>query len=458
MLKQFKIEPFTQGDVSFLGAYAFEKNNRIFLLSDNGYSMLIDHDLLKLIQEKNMSEDLMFKLIQHGLAHTESKVMCKKQPDIKVQYFMIDFTKKCNFNCIYCFRDFSQTHSITNECLDDILNFINDYCQKENLTKISLQFWGGEPLFALEQIKKTVEFFNNTNLKVHYDLETNASLVTPDVAKQLKDYGVSVGVSIDGTAELHNKQRNLVSGKDSFDLVEKGIFNLQKYYGDDISGITVVTKYNHLHIKEILDNYIYKLNLKSMKFNIVRDNPYAVEKNLVLSEKEISTFTKTLIEYLIAYQNMGVNFVEGNIGLRLQNLLYRCGMSCCISNGCKGGKYIVSFNQNGDIFPCEMTDFPEEKLGSIYSDLPLDEQIKSNMQTSCFFKEKKSKQCNSCPWWYYCGGGCSSRNHYLGESSIDKVECCLNKTIYPTLIELLLDGQLNAFTTVPSLTSQLKMM
>lgn len=456
MLKQFKIEPFVQDDVSFLGAFAFEKNNRIFLLSNNGFSILIDNNLLQLIQNQNMTEDLMFKLVQHGLADIDSKVLCKKQPDIQVQYFMIDFTKKCNFNCIYCFRDFSQTHSITDDCLYDILIFINEYCEKENITKISIQFWGGEPLFALEQIKKTVEFFNDTSLDVHYDLETNASLVNHNTAQELKDLNISVGVSIDGTAELHNKQRNLVSGKASFDLVKNGIVNLQKFYGEDISGITVVTKYNHQHIKEILDYYIYELKLKTMKFNIVRDNPYAVEENLVLSEKEIASFTKTLIEYIMAYQNMGVNFTEGNIGLRLQNLLYRSGVSCCISNGCKGGKNIVSFNQNGDIFPCEMTDFPDEKIGSIYSDIPLDEQIKGNMKTSCFFNEKKSKQCNSCAWWYYCGGGCSSRNHYLGESSIDKVECCLNKTIYPALIELILDGQLPDYTSVPSVTSILK--
>ena len=178
-----------------------------------------------------------------------------------------------------------------------------------------------------------------------------------------------------------------------------------------------------------------------MKFNLVRDNPHAAEQGLVLGEPEIFWFAGELLDYLQAFRELGADFSEGNVEFRARNLLQRCNQSCCISHGCQGGRKMISFDQEGNIFPCEMMDFPEEKLGSIYDGESVEERMGAAMNKNRFFLPKKARRCETCPWWYYCQGGCSSRNRYLQrDGQIDGVECAWNRAIYPRLIEEIING------------------
>ena len=438
-IKGYQIEDFRLYDL-----WCFSKGENHFLLADNGCIIILNTELMKSIYQQNPSDALKFKLVQHGLAYISGKEMFCRKKEIDIRYFIIDLTKKCNFHCIYCFRDFQNETIITWEKLKDILEYILNYCRANGLRKIGLQVWGGEPLLAFDRIEYVVKFFSDTELQVTIDIETNGSLVTEEIARKLYHMGIQVGVSIDGTPQLQNMQRPFVTGKWSATSVESGIQNLQKYYGKKIGGITVITKYNYKYIKEMLDYYIYHLHLSSMKFNLVRDNHHAKEQNLALTKEETEWFFQELLSYLQAYHNLGVNFSEGNIEIRANNLLHRSNYSCCISHGCQGGKHIISFDRDGNIFPCEMMDFPEEKIGSIYDKEVLDIQIEKAIKENKFFKKKQEEKCNHCPWWYYCQGGCSSRNRYLEKDGfVDITECCINNVVYPQLIEWILDGYIN---------------
>ena len=442
-MREGNLKAYNIGDFYFRGGYLFSDDGKNLMLGDNGCMMMVDDELLESICNKKPSEDLKFKLVQHGLAMVPGKQMFCQEKEIQIRYFIIDLTKKCNFDCIYCFRDFHNTDTISLERLNEVLVYIEHYCNSEKINKIGIQMWGGEPLLAIDRIEYVVDYFKHTEIEAEIDIETNGSLITDDIACRLYEWGVHIGVSIDGTPSLHNYQRRMVGQNPSAELVERGIQNLQKYYGKCISGITVVTKYNYRHIKEILDYYIYRLQLYSIKFNFVRDNDHACEKKLALSEEEVSWFENELMDYLKAYQCLGVNFTEGNIEVRAKNLLQRSNYSCCISHGCQGGKRMISFDYKGNIFPCEMIDFPEEKIGTIYEEDSVEKMVSRAVKCNKFFLPKQDTKCESCPWWYFCMGGCSSRNRYLNrDGMVDEIECATNRSIYPRLIKEILDGQI----------------
>ena len=148
------LAPFQQEEFSFCGGHRFFTEEWSFLLSENGTSIVLKNDLAELIADRQLPEDLAFKLYQRGFGLAYGKERFENQAeDFRPTLFMIDFTTKCNCNCIYCLRHFENAgNSISPDMLERITKYIIEYCHRHNIPHISFQPWGGEPLIELNQI------------------------------------------------------------------------------------------------------------------------------------------------------------------------------------------------------------------------------------------------------------------------------------------------------------------
>ena len=443
-----EIPPFkeTDEDFEFLGCHVFSykgTGRNVLLNRKVGTTIFVDDELLRTIHKECLSDDLRFKLIQRGFAKTSYSPEIQSTSSIILPtFFIVDLTNACNLRCSYCFRKYSQdSNPISDYVLDNICDYIISYCKEYNQKQITIQPWGGEPLLALSKIRRIQDNFHKAGYAPRITIETNGILLTSKIVNELFQRKISVSVSIDGISDVHDRQRVLINGKGSFSSVYRGIANLQNSgYGNNFGTISVVTTNTLEYLEETLDYFAKELRLSSIKLNIVKGNLHADETNLSLSSNEIIYFVSHLLGKLIELHKKGTSITEGNILEKLCNVLIRRDRNICISRGCVGGKRMVSFNKEGQIFPCELTDYSEEMLGTIGDDDDLVVLIKKAIEKSNYFSVKSIDECDSCPWWYYCRGGCTSSIIYKSGlvSGVDSTECLVNKTLYPELLKLII--------------------
>ena len=178
----------------------------------------------------NNSKELPSHLLQFSLA---------KKPVI-----VWNITKSCNLNCKHCYSH-SNLKSVADELsTDECKEVLNDLAQFKVPVVL---FSGGEPL-TRNDVFELISYTKSLGLRAV--VSTNGTLITKDIAREIKNLDVSyIGVSLDGNKETNDKFRGV---KDAFD---KAITGIQNCLALDIKvGLRfTISKYNYKEIPFIFD-------------------------------------------------------------------------------------------------------------------------------------------------------------------------------------------------------------
>lgn len=133
-------------------------------------------------------------------------------------------TLACNFNCSYCFETNRTSGKMSDEKIDQLITFI----KKHKLAKkISITWFGGEPLLALNVIEKILsKIRQESNLElVNHSIITNGYYFTGKTIEVFKENHLdNIQISIDGKKERHDaikKQKNTLQG--TYDVIISNI-------------------------------------------------------------------------------------------------------------------------------------------------------------------------------------------------------------------------------------------
>ena len=433
---------FTIDSLTVYDTEAFLSNDTCMLVCpDTGTTLSMDYETFKDFENHKVSDDLVFLMVQRAIAkYKDSRPLSNCYECVLPEFFLIDLTKSCNLSCKYCFRELNPKNpKITHEKLNEICSSLITYWKAHPQLHITIQAWGGEPLLELSSIVEIRNFFNEANLFPEIIIETNGTLITPDVAKILFENDIKLGISIDGNSIVHNAQRPLANGKNSLELVENGIYNIRNAGYKNFGSITVVTKNTLENLDDIIKYFAYDLHLSGIKLNMMHKN----EKNhdLAMNIEDIETYIDKLLKNLHELYQDKVSIIEQNISQRLSNLMFRTNANICNSHGCHGGYRMLSIDTVGNVYPCELTDYPDYRLGNIddsnYIEM-VEKAISSNHE---YFAKRNLENCKECPWLYFCRGGCRSAVKYTTgtTTNIDISECTFNKVLYTKLVEILLN-------------------
>ena len=128
-----------------------------------------------------------------------------------------NMTKACNLKCRHCYAQATAGPADNELSTTEAKAMIDDLAQ---FGAPVILFSGGEPLVRPD-LPELARYAVSKGMRAV--ISTNGTLITKDVAKELKDIGLSyVGVSLDGMPEVHDKFRG-VDG--AFDQAMAGIRN-----------------------------------------------------------------------------------------------------------------------------------------------------------------------------------------------------------------------------------------
>lgn len=441
MTKIYEIPDFASDDFKLKKSYAFCADDKCMLIcQETGTTLFLEQSLLKQIQSRQISDDMIFLLVQRAFAdYKESRIVSHREERILPEFFLIDMTKACNLKCKYCFREsVGSSGHITAEKLKNICSSLIAYWKSRPELKLSIQAWGGEPLLELPLIIEMRRHFQVAELNPEIVIETNATLITPETAQLLHKNDIKIGISIDGNKAVHDVQRPFSNGNGSLNKVEEGIHNLFKAGYSDFGTISVVTQNTASHIIEIMDYFTKTLHLKSIKLNLMRKNEHNAEYALAI--EKIGEYVSNLLDCLKNLYDNKISIVEQNISQRMANLMFRPNNNICNAHGCHGGYRMLSISSDGKVYPCELTDYKEFCMGGIENGDFADMVEKAVISENKYFENRNLESCKNCPWKYFCRGGCRASVKYMknNTSDIDYTECVFNCELYPRLAKIIL--------------------
>lgn len=342
----------------------------------------------------------------------------------KVNIIYLIVTSSCNLACKYCFvENCTYNNKIEiNMSVDTALTAIKkygEYILNNNISDANLIFYGGEPLVNWEVMTSVIDYVKKEKLPIKISMVTNATLLTIDKIKYLAKNDVEIGVSIDGPKKLNDLNRVYRASSDSvYDKVISKFSMLEmekcKY------GLSITVSKEFLKYKEEVIEWLKKLNVKSIFYNLYHYTTY--EDGWEKYYEEASEFL--IYSYKELIQN-GIN--DGRIIRKIESFFENeFKFSDC---GAVGGNQLV-IKPNGNVCVCHGY-FKTNKyeIGNITRN-----SIKELISTPefDFWKNRctlNNAKCLNCEALFVCGGGCVIQSEALfgDRNHVDEPFCIHSK-------------------------------
>ena len=335
----------------------------------------------------------------------------------------------CNMRCDYCFycdEMANRTQKLYGFMSEETLQNVIRKTMLQAEYTISYAFQGGETtLRGLDFFKKAVELqkkYNHNHVRVFNALQTNGFNLNDEWCKFFKENDFLIGVSVDGTKEIHDKFRHRATdGSPTYDIIKSNIALLEKY-GVDYNILTVVTETVAHHAKEIYKTYrengwMFQQYIECLDplGDDARSAPYSLKSDTYgvflteLFDMWYQDWKKGRPPYIRKFDN----YIAILMGLPPES---------CEQRGECGVQLVVE--ADGSAYPCDFFMLDDYKLGNFNEDrLP---KMDDQRNKICFVERSKniSKECKECPYYFICRGGCQRSRDFMVEENSYKNHFC----------------------------------
>jgi serine-type anaerobic sulfatase-maturating enzyme len=321
----------------------------------------------------------------------------------------------CNLDCEYCFF-------LSKEALypgdrfrmsEELLEiYLHQMIEAQTTPDITLAWQGGEPtLMGIAFFRRAVEraeSLRRPGQTLHYTIQTNGTLLTPEWCEFLRDRGFLVGISVDGPRELHDSYRVDKKGRPTFDRVMRG-HRLLVEYGVDYNVLCTINAENQHHPLDVYRFFRDELGARYIQFIpiVERDNATGFQEGSAVTSRSVDptawgAFLTTVFDEWVV-RDVGTIFVQSFDAA----LASWCGVPpgvCVFAETCGNA---VALEHNGDVYSCDHFVEPNYLLGNI-RETHIVEMLASPKQRSFGQAKRDSlpRYCRECPVRFACNGEC----------------------------------------------------
>lgn len=279
----------------------------------------------------------------------------------------LEINQICNFNCKYCYlgkkNGAVMSESVAYAGVDMAL--LN--AKKHRDKRLWVDFVGGEALLTFELITKIVQYIEHRarggGVFVDYSITTNGSIINKKILQFLIDKKVHIKLSIDGDEVIHNRNRKLISGKGSFELVKKNLVafkSYEKYTHISVQAAHVITKNNYDDVFHSVKYLVEDLGVKVIDSSIDITESWNREQLADLSNE-----WERIIDYFLARYKQQKPFLWGAI---LDMMKYENNQTVSF---CGVGLVRIYVRHDGNIYGCAANLSQSGWLGHVNTGLSL---------------------------------------------------------------------------------------
>jgi uncharacterized protein len=332
--------------------------------------------------------------------------------------------------CRYCFyADVGARRSVPSYGLMDTetaRNIIdNTFKDLKGGDEVTFAFQGGEPSMAglpwFEDFTAHVSRFQGRDVSVHYAFQTNGLLMDRDWTAFFKKNSFLVGLSLDGSKGLHDKNRLDAEGRGTWERVmeAKRILDESRV---DYNVLCVLT--NGLAVEaEKVWAFVLREKIRYIQFipcleALSGPSPGGgIGEIRGLRPPRFAQFYSRLfplwLKELEAGRYISVKLFDDTANYFFKGILSSCGI-----NGRCSPQFVVE--ADGGVYPCDFYVLDSYKTGNLGLQRP--EEIFNAPAAGNFLREGETREapgrfCGECRYWDLCGGGCKRMRKavYLGE-------------------------------------------
>lgn len=351
-----------------------------------------------------------------------------------IMQMALQVTQQCNFRCSYCAYcandfEFQRNHSskrMTIETARAAVDFFAGRCGNQDQPTIG--FYGGEPLLEFPLIQKVVEYAEEKlyGKDLSFTVTTNASLLTPEIARFLSNHNFMTTISLDGTPETHDRSRRFAKdGKGSFAVIRENLQTLREQCPEFQYAFNIVIdpRYPCDLLHELFDEDEFFKD--SLITSTLIDDQFSVEKAVsgdVFLQQDSRYLFKSYLSFLGAYDRKCVSRIaDTELADDFSHLKVSMKPSASLPDTvapggpCIAGERRLFVSVDGNLYPCERVSENSQamNIGSLWEgfDFGKVDRILNIAQTT-------AEDCKNCWAFRHCMLCCRQSDNF-GQLSAD---------------------------------------